>query len=166
MSRRLLAGSAIALLATLLPPSTTSAQTRVTGVLQGSLVLLSAPSSSANVAPLHVASLAPAADTRELPGAHTLGFAGLFALPEPEAAGKVSPPTVRRVVSDTRETLTVWAPDAQRVELRLEDDTAPARTVECRRDSADSEAPTTCNAGESLPARATLTIYLRLDGSR
>jgi hypothetical protein len=166
MSRRLLAANAIALLATLLPLSRTSAQTRVTGVLQGSLVLLSAPSGSANVAPLHVASLARAPETRELPGAGTVGFTGLFALPKPEGAESVAPPAVRRVVSDTRETLTVWAPDAQRVELRLEDDTAPARTVECRRDSADSDAPTTCSAGESLPAHATLTIYLRLDGSR
>jgi hypothetical protein len=137
MSRRLLAATALALL---LPLVGAAAQTRVTGVLRGSLVLLAAPTGTADVSPA--------------------GERRVSAVRAPMRG------PIRAVVSAAQRRLTVWAPAAERVELRVQGDTVQEHMLECHRAVADSAAPATCDAAEALPARATLTVYFGLDGSR
>lgn len=164
MSRCLLAATVFGLL---LPRVGISAQTRITGVLQGSLVLLPAPTGSADVSPSggqHVASSPAAKAPPPEPRAGAVNLAGSMAFSAPWQSAARPGPRIRAVVSTGR--LTVWAPAAQRIELRPAGDSIPDHTVECLLNAEDAAAPATCDTAGALPARATLTVYFLLDGSR
>jgi hypothetical protein len=145
-----------------LPFAAASAQTKITRVLEGSLILLPSPGANASrtTAPAAMAN----ASRRPRPS-HAIHIA--FAPDQP--AGSVSAP-IKAVVTPNRDSLIVWAADAERIELRLEDDTEHSRIIECRRATDVAGEPARCSAPEGEPppaiSHATLTVYYGLDGSR
>jgi hypothetical protein len=78
--------------------------------------------------------------------------------------------SIRAIVTEKRDSVIVWAPESDRVELRLEDDSEHSRTIECRRDTGDAGDPARCSAADARPSHpithATLTVYFGLNGSR
>jgi hypothetical protein len=168
-------------LAVLFPLATASAQLRVTGILQGSLTLLppAGPLASGGLASGPSLSLASAPAAVGGGAPHRARMAHLTPIVlDPFVADQAVAPAsdarlgapIEAVVTSNRDSLLVWAPAADRVELRIEDDGEASRTVECPRAADDAAEPARCSAPEGQPskaiARATLTVYYGLSGSR
>src|SRR5689334_6972416 len=129
MRRRRHAALALAVLL-LRPPAAAFAQLRISGVLQGTLTLLPspAPSLSLGAAPTAL----PIAVAHRY---HVISRPTRIAYALHLSVGPILP-SVTAIVTPTRVTVFVWAPEAQRVELRVENDGESPRSIECLR-SAD-----------------------------
>ncbi|HEX4682830.1 MAG TPA: hypothetical protein VH277_08990 [Gemmatimonadaceae bacterium] len=189
MLRGAQAATALAVLLAVFPAvpfAAASAQIRVTGVLEGSLTLLpsSGPMASGGLASSPSLSLASVSGVQAavvLPRANMAhGLLDAFEPDQPAASAASAAPAasaiarvaapIEAIVSSNRDSILVWAPASDRVELRVEDDGEPSRTIECRRATDDTREPARCSAPEGRPsqaiARATLTVYYGLSGSR